>query len=1198
MPGCDTGRNVQKYRGGGGGASTLQEALENGNISTLAIELQSGGVFIGDGGGLSNIAGVGGSVGNMQQVTTSGASTSNKIILTNTNESLQASGNVTVNSGKFFLGDGGLLSNTAGTVTLQQASNQGNVINNTISFTNAAESIVTTGKIVVGTSLEATNVIGNGSGLSSINASNVSSGTINNDRLSTKTGTGNIVMSANPTLSGTITGGTFSGTHDGDGSGLSSLNASNVSSGTLHSDRLPSKTGTGNVVMSANPTLSGTITGGTFSGTHTGNGSGLTTLNATNISSGTLASDRLPSKTGTGNVVMSANPTLSGTITGGTFAGTHTGNGSGLTTLNATNISSGTLASDRLPSKTGTGNVVMSANPTLSGTITGGTFTGTHTGNGSGLSSLNASNVSTGTLHNDRLSTKTGTGNIVMSTNPTLSGTITGGTFSGTHTGNGSGLSSLNATNISSGTLSNDRLGTVPYNKGGTGQTSYTRGDIIYSNANNSLAKLAVGTESGMFLRSDGTDVSWGSDGSRLTSINASNVSSGILTTSRGGTGNTFSASKSDLLVGTSGGTFAKLSIPASSATDKILKIDGSNNLYWGPDSTSSGSGGGGSGVLSLGSTFMNYQSGVDYNTSTGETINLNASTTDTANYIVVRDANKNINVTKVTLGSNTLTATEYSGKSTKVNVTDNNDNNAHNIPFLNSTNDQIVKDQNSKLTWTPQSNKITIGQPSGTSNTLTNTTWSGKSDKVTISTNSSTGARPVLFNEGEAVFKDQGNKFNWTPGGTHAGTLTIGTIGGTHSNITSSTFTGESANVKITSNTHSTPLNIALTNTTDSNTHIVKDTDGDFTYKPDDGTLKIKSGALESIITPSTFSGESANVKITSNTHSTPLNIALTNTTDSNTHIVKDTDGDFTYKPDDGTLKIKSGALESIITPSTFSGESANVKITEHTSNTDLNIALIKETVSNTHIVRDTNGEFKYNPYTGTVTATKFSGNGSGLTHLDLDDATNTGTVTVGHGGTGLATIGTNHILIGNGTNNINTIPPEPNANTPKFLSSYNNGNLTWASPSVSGISITDEDASTDVHGITFAAGVGAQTIKSDQSTLHYKPSTGTLTTSKLITSDTSTNARNGISNGNPTHTLSVGTVVSIQEWDGSGDPIDVMVVRKGNAFYEGNVYIGKTLTVPSGGKIEADTIKVRSHNVSGTTVINERKATIQRID
>ena len=1130
MPGCDTGRNVQKYRGGGGGASTLQEALENGNISTLAIELQSSGLFIGDGGGLSNIAGVGGSVGNMQQVTTSGASTSNKIILTNTNESLQASGNVTVNSGKFFLGDGGLLSNTAGTVTLQQASNQGNVINNTISFTNAAESIVTTGKIVVGTSLEATNVNGNGSGLSSLNASNVSSGTIHNDRLSTKTGTGNIVMSVNPTLSGTITGGTFSGTHTGNGSGLSSLNASNVSSGTLHSDRLPSKTGTGNVVMSANPTLSGTITGGTFSGTHTGNGSGLTTLNATNISSGTLHSDRLPSKTGTGNVVMSANPTLSGTITGGTFSGTHTGNGSGLTTLNATNISSGTLHSDRLPSKTGTGNVVMSANPTLSGTITGGTFSGTHTGNGSGLSSLNASNVSTGTLHNDRLSTKTGTGNIVMSTNPNLSGTITGGTFSGTHTGNGSGLSSLNASNVSTGTLSNNRLGTVPYNKGGTGQTSYTRGDIIYSNANNSLAKLSIGTESGMFLRSDGTDVSWGTDGSRLTSINASNVSSGTLSTSRGGTGNTFSsASKSDLLVGTSGGTFATLSIPASSATDKILKIDGSNNLYWGPDNTSTGSGGGGSGVLSLGSTFMKYASGVDYNTSTGRTINLEASTNDLASNIVVRDSTKNINVTKVTLGSNTLTETEYSGKSAKVNVTDNNDNNARNIPFLNSTNDQIVKDQNSKLTWTPQANKITIGPSSGTSNTLTNTTWSGKSDKVTIGANNSSDARPVLINEGEAVFKDQGNKFNWTP---NPGTLSIGTISGTHSSITASTITSGTFSGAHTGN-GSGLSSLNASNVSSGTLHSDR-----LPSKTGTGNVVMSAGpTLSGTITGGTFSG----------TH-TGNGSGLSSLDASNISTGTLHSGRLPSKTGTGNVVMSAGpTLSGTITGGTFSG---------------------------TH-----------------------TGNGAGLTHLNFEESNNTGKVPVDHGGTGLATIGTNHILLGNGTSAMTTISPE-SSGTAKFLSSYSNGNLTWSSPSVSGISITNDNLSATGQGITFAAGVNAQTIKSDQSTLHYKPSTGTLTTSNLITSDTSTSARNGIANTAPTSTFSVGTVFSIQEWDGSGDPIDVMVVRKGNAFYEGNVYIGKTLTVPSGGKIEADTIKVRSHNVSGTTVINERKSTIQRID
>ena len=42
-------------------------------------------------------------------------------------------------------------------------------------------------------------------------------------------------------------------------------------------------TGTGSVVLSASPTLSGTITGGTFSGTHTGDGSGLTNIGTASL---------------------------------------------------------------------------------------------------------------------------------------------------------------------------------------------------------------------------------------------------------------------------------------------------------------------------------------------------------------------------------------------------------------------------------------------------------------------------------------------------------------------------------------------------------------------------------------------------------------------------------------------------------------------------------------------------------------------------------------------------------------------------------------------------------------------------------------------------------------------------------------------------------------------------------------------------
>ena len=46
------------------------------------------------------------------------------------------------------------------------------------------------------------------------------------------------------------------------------------------------------------------------------------------------------------------------------------------------------------------------------------------------------------------------------------------------------------------------QLGTVPYNKGGTGQTSWTQGDLLYASADNTLAKLAHGT-AGQVLKID-----------------------------------------------------------------------------------------------------------------------------------------------------------------------------------------------------------------------------------------------------------------------------------------------------------------------------------------------------------------------------------------------------------------------------------------------------------------------------------------------------------------------------------------------------------------------------------------------------------------------------------------------------------------------------------------------------------------------
>jgi hypothetical protein len=179
--------------------------------------------------------------------------------------------------------------------------------------------------------------------------------------------------------------------------------------------------------------------------------------------------------------------------------------------------------------------------------------------------------------------------------------------------------------------------------------------------------------------------------------------------------------------------------------------------------------------------------------------------------------------------------------------------------------------------------------------------------------------------------------------------------------------------------------------------------------------------------------------------------------------------------------------------------------------------------------------------------------------------------------------------MLYADATNTLEKITPPGGNNETKFLKYVTNGSgnlssIGWGDPSVSQISIANNTSST-VHGITFAAGINSQTIKSDQSTLHYKPSTGTLTTSNLITSGTS--QFNGIANTAPTSTLSVGTVVSIQETSTG----DVLIVR-GNGYFNDDVYIAKKLTLPSGSVLVADTIRVRSHNVKETLVVAERPA------
>jgi hypothetical protein len=51
-------------------------------------------------------------------------------------------------------------------------------------------------------------------------------------------------------------------------------------------------------------------------------------------------------------------------------------------------------------------------------------------------------------------------------------------------------------------------LTTVPANLGGTGQSSYTTGDLLYASGSTALSKLGIGT-SGYVLKSTGTGPAW-----------------------------------------------------------------------------------------------------------------------------------------------------------------------------------------------------------------------------------------------------------------------------------------------------------------------------------------------------------------------------------------------------------------------------------------------------------------------------------------------------------------------------------------------------------------------------------------------------------------------------------------------------------------------------------------------------------------
>ena len=428
------------------------------------------------------------------------------------------------------------------------------VVSGVSTFTNvviggASTSLVVTGDAHISGAVTATSFTGDGSGLTGLNASNLTSGLVPSSVLPAVMI--NDISGNAGTASAWETARTFAIVGDGsgsvsvDGSANVSLNLS-VTGG--DADTLDTLNSTQFLRSDTSDTMSGTLTANFFAG----NGSALTALNANNITTGTLSNDRLPAtltKDISGNAATATNAASAGnadtldslnstqflrsdqsdSMTGTLTATALVGNGSGLTNLNASSITGGTISAARLPS-------------TMSGILNGNADTASRwenartinlTGDASGSVSIDGSSDVTLTVSVSDAATAANAltlGNLNSTQflrsdqSDSISGTLTATAFGG----NGSALTALNASNISTGTISNDRLpATITKNISGNAATA--------TNANN-LDNL----NSTQFLRSDQSDTMSGTltatafsgNGSNLTSLNATNITSGTISDS------------------------------------------------------------------------------------------------------------------------------------------------------------------------------------------------------------------------------------------------------------------------------------------------------------------------------------------------------------------------------------------------------------------------------------------------------------------------------------------------------------------------------------------------------------------------------------------------------------------------------------------------------------------------------------------
>jgi hypothetical protein len=325
----------------------------------------------------------------------------------------------------------------------------------------------------------------------------------------------------------------------------------------------------------------------TYLASFTGNGAGLTGINATNITTGMLSGAQLPANvallnansqlfSGSNNfagvvIATNANNQFSGTFIGDGSGltnvagmGTMSRDGSSLTNLNAASLT-GTLPPTLLPSGLLTNGATAVS---LAGLFYGQSFGGFY-GDGSALYFLNASQLASVIVPDARLSANVPQLNAAAQTfagsnifNGVVIATNVNNQFTGTFSGSGAGLTGINASVIISGTLSVAQLPAVmltnnasglnlsgTFTGDGSGLSNVTinvSGDIIGQ-------RLNIGdgnTPSGSYATIAGGQNNAASGGDDTISGGIRNTTGGNSSVVGGGANNTASATASAVVGG------------------------------------------------------------------------------------------------------------------------------------------------------------------------------------------------------------------------------------------------------------------------------------------------------------------------------------------------------------------------------------------------------------------------------------------------------------------------------------------------------------------------------------------------------------------------------------------------------------------------------------------------------------------------